>query len=84
MGGSKPDVLNSLARQLWEWCMKCNIFISAQHIPGHMNSAADQLSRTFSYKLEWSFNTNLFQQIMQLTLVPDIDLFASSLNAKLS
>ena len=76
--------LNSLARQLWEWCMKRNIFISAQHIPGHINSAADQLSRTFSYNLEWSSNTNVFQQITQLTLVPDIDLFASSLNAKLS
>ena len=49
-----------------------------------MNSAADQLSRTFSYNLEWSLNTNVFQQITQLTLVPDIDLFASSLNAKLS
>ena len=84
MAGSKSDILNSLARQLWEWCMKRNIFISAQHIPGHMNSAADQLSRTFSYNLEWSLNTNVFQQITQLTLVPDIDLFASSLNAKLS
>ena len=29
-------------------------------------------------------NTNAFQQITQLTLVPNIDLFASSLNAKLS
>ena len=83
IGGSKSDSLNSLARQLWEWCMKRNIFISVQHIPGHMNSAADQLSRTFSYNLEWSLNTNVFQQITQLTLVPDIDLFASSLNAKL-
>ena len=80
MGGSKSS-LNSLARQLWEWCMKRNIFISVQHIPGHMNSAADQLSRTFSYNLEWSLNTNVFQQITQLTLIPDIDLFASSLNA---
>ena len=84
MGGIKSDSLNSLAQQLWKWCMKRNIFISAQHIPGHMNSAADQLSRTFSYNLEWSLNTNVFQQITQLTLVPNIDLFASSLNAKLS
>ena len=47
----KSDNLNSIARQLWKWCMARNIFISAQHIPGHMNSAADQLSRTFSYNL---------------------------------
>ena len=84
MGGSKSDSLNFLARQLWEWCMMQNIFIRVQHIPGHMNLAADQLSRTFSYNLEWSLNTNVFQQITQLTLVQDIDLFASSLNAKLS
>ena len=42
--------------------MKRNIFNSVQHIPGQMTSAADQLSRTFSYNLEWSLNTNVFQQ----------------------
>ena len=84
MGGIKSEHLNSLARQLWEWCMARNVFVSAQHIPGHMNLEADKLSRTFSYNLEWSLNTNVFKQITQLMLVPDIDLFASSLNAKLS
>ena len=73
MGGIKSDHLNSLARQLWEGCMARNIFVSAQHIPGHMNLAADKLSRTFSYNLEWSLNTNVFKQITQLTLVPEID-----------
>ena len=64
--------------------MTRDIFVSAQHNPGHANSAADQLSRTLSYNVEWSLNDYVFKQITQLTLVPDIDLFASSLNAKLS
>ena len=34
-----------------------------------MNSAAYQLSRTFSYNLEWSLKTNVFQQITKLTFV---------------
>ena len=39
MGGIKSDNLNSLLQQLWEWCMARDIFISAQHIPDHANSA---------------------------------------------
>jgi len=82
MGGIKSTLLNSLARQLWEWCMPRDIFVSAQHIPGKLNSTADKLSRNFSPNLEWSLNTTVFEQLVGHTLVPDIDLFASNLNTK--
>lgn len=43
MGGRKPD-LNDLTRELWEWCAKKNIVLSAFHIPGKPNIYADSLS----------------------------------------
>ena len=82
MGGIKSPSLNSLSRTLWEWCIKRNIIISAQHIPGKENLVADTLSREFSSNLEWSVDIDIFNQITNMTFVPDIDLFASRLNAK--
>ena len=82
LGGNKSSSLNSLSRQLWEWCMVRHIFITAEHIPGSMNSEADTLSRKFASNLEWSLNNAIFAQLTNCTIKPDIDLFASSLNAK--
>ena len=82
MGGIKSPSLNSLSRTLWEWCIKRNIIISAQHIPRKENLVADTLSREFSSNLEWSVDIDIFNQITNMTFVPDIDLFASRLNAK--
>ena len=36
-GGSKSEKCNSLALEIWEWCISKNIFISAQHISGTDN-----------------------------------------------
>ena len=56
--------------------------MSMQHIPGRLNSTADTLSRNFSSNLDWTLNTTVFEQLVELTLVPDIDLFA--LNKKVN
>ena len=53
-----------------------DIFISAQHIPGKVDIQADTLSR------EISLNGEVFQDIISQTFLPQIDLFASRLNAK--
>ena len=79
MGGIKSPSLNSLSRTLWEWCIERNIIISAQHTPGKENLVADSLSREFSSNLEWSVDIDIFNQILNMTFVPDIDLFASRL-----
>ena len=77
MGGIKSPSLNSLSRTLWEWCIERSIIISAQHIPGKENLVADSLSREFSSNLEWSIDVDIFNQISNMTFVPNIDLFAS-------
>lgn len=82
LGGIKSPALDSLSRRIWEWCIERNIFVSAQHIPGKMNSRADALSREFCSNLEWSLNMRIFELILKMTFIPEIDLFASKLNAK--
>ena len=57
-------------------------FCSAQ-LPGKANNnQADTLSREISSNLEWSFNDEVFHEVISQTFIPEIDLFASRLNAK--
>ena len=82
MGGVRSPLLDLLSRNIWEWCKLRDILLSAQHIPGKLNIQADTLSREMSSNLEWSLNGEVFQEIVSQTFIPEIDLFASRLNAK--
>ena len=82
MGGSRSKECNSLARQIWLWCIENKIWVSATHIPGSKNVAADQESRSFHDNTEWSLNPAVFQQLCEKIFLPEIDLFASRLNHK--
>ena len=82
MEGNKSPSLNSLSRTLLEWCIERSIILSAQHIPGEENLVADSLSSEFPSNLEWSVDIDIFNQISNMTFVPDIDLFATRLDAK--
>ena len=82
MGGCKSTECNSVTRNIWDWARKRNIWLSAAHIPGSSNVDADQLSRNFNLNLEWMLSKPIFQRIVSLFGMPDIDLFASRLNAQ--
>ena len=56
--------------------------MSAAHIPGSSNVEADRLSRNPNLNLEWMLSRPIFQRIVSLFGRPDIDLFASRLNAQ--
>ena len=79
MGGVRSPLLDSLSRSIWEWCKLRDIFISAQ--PGKAKNQADTLSREISSNLEWSINDEVFHEVISQTFIPEIDLFASRLNA---
>ncbi|XP_045167144.1 uncharacterized protein LOC123530436 [Mercenaria mercenaria] len=85
MGGRKMQ-LNELTREIWEWCEKRNIWLSAYHIPGKLNTTADTLSR-MSKKLnddmEWSLHESVFNCIQEKMGTCSVDLFASAANHKL-
>ena len=83
MGGMKSPLCNDMARHIWEWCTQRGIWISAAYIPGRLNVEADRMSRTFNDRLEWRINKKSFQKIVHQFGTPEIDLFASRLNAQL-
>ena len=83
MGGIKSVSCNELAQSLWEWCILRNIWVSAQYLPGVENTVADAKSRTFNDNLEWMLDRGVFSELCSQYGRPDIDLFASRLNAQI-
>ena len=81
-GGSHSRPCNTLARQLWLWCIERNIWVTASHAHGVNYIMADKASREFNDATEWALNPEVFQQITQTFSQPEVDLFASKLNHK--
>ena len=48
MGGTKSSICNKIAKEIWDWVSVQKIWISAAHIPGKYNVAADRESPDFS------------------------------------
>ena len=59
MGTSHSIVCNVIGKNIWEWCVNRNIWVSAAHIPGKCNSIADSESRKGHREFEWMLNTKL-------------------------
>ena len=84
MGSMKSLDLDIISKDIWEWAMERKISLSASHIPGIFNKEADIESRKDDRSLEWSLNPEDFDSLLQeLEFSPEIDLFASRLNAKI-
>ena len=83
MGTSNSGSCNRLGKDIWEWCASRNIWISAAHSPGFQNTTADFESRKANSATEWMLDsTVLTRALAQINFNPDIDLFASRLNAQ--
>ena len=83
MGTSNSIPCNSIALEIWKWCISKNIRVSVEHYPGKYNIAADKESREINTTCEWMLNpTLLHQELDKLQVAPDIDMFASRLNAQ--
>ena len=79
MGGSKSPDCNSVARQIWDYCVERNIWISASHLPGCENTEADRELRQFNDHTEWQLQSDIYYSISKRFGQPSIDLFASPL-----
>ena len=65
-------------------CDDVNINIRLRHIPGRLNVLADRLSRGGRIiPSEWTLNTEVFQQIVEVWGAPQVDLFATKENHQL-
>lgn len=83
MGGMQSLQCDRLTKQIWLWCMQREIWVSACHVAGKNNTQADRASRHFDDNTEWMLRQDIFLSITQLWGKPEIDLFASRLNAQL-
>ncbi len=81
-GSSSPDLMQ-LTKQIFHWAIDRNLHLSASHIPGSANVKADKESRTLNLDTEWQLEPSIFTKICDKFGTPDIDLFASRLNAQL-
>ena len=82
-GGVKSKNCNSVAIDIWNICIKANVYISAAHIPGKHNIIADIASRNFQDAAEWMLLPSAFKILTKVFGLPEIDLFASRLNNQL-
>ena len=80
MGGTHSLECNQIAWNIWLWCITRDIWLSAAHLPGKRNTAADKVSRHFYDNTEWKLDPNIYVSITQALGTPSIDLFASRLN----
>ena len=82
MGGMTSKSMDTLAKDIWAWCLDKEIFISAVRLPGVLNSA-DFYFRNFSDSTEWMVKKDIFLRLCSQFFQSDIDLFASRLNKQL-
>lgn len=54
MGESHSQELEEIARDLWDWSIECEIWISAVHTSGICDVDADDQSRNLHDKHEWA------------------------------
>ena len=81
MGTSHSSKLNSLCKSVWEWAISRDLWLSAAHIPGKLNTRADLESRENRSTHEWKLDpVELHNALHDLGVTPDIDLFASRIN----
>ncbi|VDI82133.1 Hypothetical predicted protein [Mytilus galloprovincialis] len=81
--GGRILKLNTLTKELWNWCINRKIWVTAFYLPGVANIEADRLSRSIHVDIEWKLNENVFHIINSLFGPHDVDLFASKINHQL-
>ena len=70
-----------LAKQIWEWCIFREVWLTVAHITGKEKTEADKESRLSRRKTDWTVQTSLFKAATdKLGVIQHIDLFASRLN----
>ena len=83
-GGTVSCSLCSLASQLLRWTESLNIHLDAWYLPGQSSVLADLLRhRDQVIGTEWSLHPQVARNLLRCWGSPSIDLFATSLNAKL-
>ena len=81
-GSTKYVFRNDLARRIWLWAHVNVLSLTAVHLPGKENVAADILSRGGPKADHWSLNPNIVQMLWERFGEAQVDLFARKCNTK--
>ena len=67
MGGTRFIECNSAAKDIWQFCIEREIWISAALIPGKNNTQTDRESRVFIDNKRWNcLRPDIFQQVTKI------------------
>ena len=83
MGGTKSRVCNETTREIIMWCMARHLTLSISHLLGKLNAEVDR-GVFHNSNTEWSLAPSVFNELTATWGEPDIDMFASRLNYKVS
>lgn len=83
-GGTRSTSLLREVEPIMLWAKKNVLDLRAMYLPGRLNTEADTLSRKFLDNNEWALHPQVFHQIANLWDPPQVDLFATPGNAKLT
>ncbi|XP_042859110.1 uncharacterized protein LOC122245227 [Penaeus japonicus] len=75
--------LLTIVEQIFEWTNMRGITLSAEYIKGSENIEADRESRIKNNDIEWMLDRNIFSALCKNYFVPELDLFATRINAQL-
>lgn len=82
-GGMQSLSLLEEVEPIISWAQENLLRLSAVYIPGHVNLQVDYLPRPTVDNNEWSLLTQVFRELVAWSFLPEVDLFASLVNAKL-
>ena len=78
--GTTSDMLSKIAEKMWSLCLKRNIHLRDQHIPGFQNVIADQASQMKLDRHDWKLHLDIFRIFDQIWESHLLDLFANHHN----
>ena len=64
MGGVRHATLHNIAKKIWHWAEKRNIYLFASYIPSKENTDADRLSKVKNIDTEWELNNEYFNIVV--------------------
>ena len=83
MGTNHSLACDSVVKNIWLFCLRRDVWLSAAYIPGRENTEADLESRKINLDTEWKLNPSLLNQATDiLNFKPDIDMFATRINSQ--
>ena len=83
MGGARSARMLSVTQEIWQFALDREIMLSAEYLPGSLNTEADWQSRNFQDSSDWQLKKSVFQQLNNRWGPLHLDLFASRHNTQL-